>query len=118
MSGIPKQRKLSLCPRGQLFHVHQLPHLYACRVYFLGQGKERRVEVLVYFEELAEVGFLVPFCVLVRIPSETQWLEVGLLTVAGVRVRFRFGVDAVEVEQFVVVAGIHDDPAVRTVPNH
>lgn len=64
MSSISKQRKLSLRPRGQLLHIHQLPNLYARRVYLLGQSQERRVKVLVHFEELAEIGFLVPFWLL------------------------------------------------------
>lgn len=64
MSSISKQRKLSLRPCGQLLHIHQLPNLYARRVYLLGQGQERRIKVLVHFEELAEIGFLVPFWLL------------------------------------------------------
>lgn len=64
MSSVSKQRKLSLRPCGQLLHIHQLPDLYARRVYLLGQGQERWVEILVHFEKLAEIGFLVPFCLL------------------------------------------------------
>jgi hypothetical protein len=45
-----------------------------------------------------------------------SWLD--LLTIACVGMRFVFGVYAVEVEQFVVVAWIHDYSAVCVIPNH
>lgn len=45
-------------------------------------------------------------------------LGIDLLTIAGCRVGLGFGVYAVEVEQFVVVAWIHDNSAVCAIPNH
>lgn len=45
-------------------------------------------------------------------------LGIDLLTIAGCRVGLGLGVYAVEVEQFVVVAWIHDNSAVCAIPNH
>jgi hypothetical protein len=114
MSSIANQDKLPLSPRLQLIHIQQLPDLDRRRLDFADQSLESRVEVLIHLQDLLDRTLFVPFC---KVLAPFSRIRDGQPTVALGRVGFCVWVDADKVEQFVVVAGIHDYPSVLRVPH-